>query len=746
MPTRYDRSYRPVVRKTREVNGQLKQRSARASEEKSAARDMMNAASVALKESGHGRNLLGSGHVNDSAASDWATKLPRNNTLHVRSARSVKRNSSPLVSDTTRYFATAPNFISGPEWPPYDKTLFGGSGHSFLPASAFSGLGEKVDALNSFTNNAFDIGMLRFDALAPTPPAIQKTKNSRYDVSPRHLSGSARRKKKNANNLAKEVTASFRSPAERAKQERIHAAITLRRSGAVRDTEVNEYHTEALNRNTDKQETRLARNRKDYSVDDDRNDVGKSQKSTKGKSIEKYEKLKQMQEEYDRLSHKKAAMRKRRIERRKLKHTLQMEREQMDMAAIKLQGLCRGRRDRIRVKQMHIEKEMREASSQRIQALYRGKADREIVRDLREKRDQSIACQRIQSLHRGRKGRKLFQERKDQEFASRKIQSVHRGRLARQRVAEERNEKRTRADASLKIQSLQRGRKSRELARRKKILRDFEEKQLQEEREIAVRKIQAVNRGRSSRQRVHTLKKEKQELEQTSAAQKIQAHVRGRQTRLEREEQSAAARKLQARVRGYQQRKKKGQLLVKGATHPEGVRLVALLDFEKEEPDDLEFKQGDILIGYSLEEGWWSGVKETDLTVLGDFPSNFVVREGEEANYELEVNNESGGGEGRVDKLPDAAGSGEGGAGGLNLPRELKGWLPGWAATFKIKGVGELGKALDAIGVGDVEDLMDLDPDMVDDACDRLKKLDQKKFRRAIEEAKRRSAEEDWLS
>lgn len=194
-----------------------------------------------------------------------------------------------------------------------------------------------------------------------------------------------------------------------------------------------------------------------------------------------------------------------------------------------------------------------------------------------------------------------------------------------------------------------------------------------------------------------------------------------------------AASRIQARVRGLQQRQKQSKALVAGATHPEGVRLVALLDFKAEEEDDLEFSQGDILIGYSLEEGWWSGVKEGS-SFVGDFPSNYVVREGAEDQYELELNQE------KKEAYPETKGtkavpmaSASDQQNEAELPLDMMEWLIDWSEAFKIKAVEELARALDAIGVTVEEDLKDLDDEMVEEACLRLKKLDAKRFRRAIE-------------
>lgn len=499
----------------------------------------------------------------------------------------------------------------------------------FLPAKVFTDLDEKVETLNSYASNAFDIGTLTFENLRPTPPSKPK-RNSRYDVRPRH-------------------------PAR-------------------------QNHKKVVRRQYNRQEETLEG----------------SDNSSKMSSENRLEKLRRMQKEQDRLSRKKTELRNRRMKRKKEKEIQRLELEARERAGIKLQSLARGRRDRLKVKRMRKEKEEREE---------------------REK-----SCLRIQALHRGKQTRSRLQDDRDRDYATRRIQSVHRGRIERKKVKERKN----RLDATRKIQAVQRGRVGRiRAAKQKNELK----------RELATRKIQAVHRGRKGRQQAKTLADESQEREQADAARKIQARIRGRIHRKELVEQSNAARKIQARIRGLQQRRKMGHALVAGATHPEGVRLVAMLDFDAEEEDDLELRQGDILIGYSLEEGWWSGIKEGGSKV-GDFPANYVVREGEESEYELEVNHallsESGMEtkqqalkveETKVKIAGDKAKS------FAEMPLQLK----EWALTFRINGLDELARGLDLIGVSDVEDLKDLDDEMIDEVCLSMKRLDAKKFRRAVE-------------
>jgi hypothetical protein len=590
----------------------------------------------------------------------------------------------------------------------HGSALFGGGGggggggsfgahyEGFLPAGAFSGLEEKVDVLNSFTDNAFQVGTLTFAALAPAPPPKPKRRgNSRYDVSPRHREVS----KMNTKIAAREVPKVHESPRERAKRERIHAAITMRRCGESKDVDPRQ---QAGAPGWDQAQEDAYGNG---------HEITTKRKIELLNGIEKLEKLRRMQTEQDRLSRKKTDIRNRRIEHQRERRARALEKEARERAAVKLQGLCRGRRDRIRVRQMRDQRNMEHHSCMRIQALHRGKRDRGRAKD---KRDRDAATRRIQSIHRGRKGRKQFQERKEREMATRKIQALHRGKQGRK--------------------------EARSMAARRSSDGDTRRQNEARERELAVRKIQAINRGHRDRRRVQGLKEQRKDYqEQSGAARKIQARIRGRKARLEQqqdlEEQGRAASKIQARIRGLQQRRNQGKALVAGATHPEGVRLVAMLDFEAEEKDDLDFVQGDILIGYSLEEGWWSGVKEGTETVVGDFPSNYVVREGEEAEYELEVNqsvlkNAEQEQEEKAE-VPSTAVAINRGKDDLSL--DMMEWLMDWVDTFKIKGVEELARALHVLGVSEAEDLKDLDDDMVEDVCLSLKKLDAKRFRRAIE-------------
>ena len=114
------------------------------------------------------------------------------------------------------------------------------------------------------------------------------------------------------------------------------------------------------------------------------------------------------------------------------------------------------------------------------------------------------------------------------------------------------------------------------------------------------------------------------------------------------------------------------------------------------------------------------------------------MREGEEAEYELEVDRSAfkmmEAPEGKTE-VPDASAKTTAPVKKEveELPLDMLEWLVDWTDTFKIKGVEELGRALNELGVGDAEDLKDLDDDMVEEACASLKKLDAKKFRRAIE-------------
>ena len=119
---------------------------------------------------------------------------------------------------------------------------------------------------------------------------------------------------------------------------------------------------------------------------------------------------------------------------------------------------------------------------------------------------------------------------------------------------------------------------------------------------------------------------------------------------------------------------------------------------------------------------------------VGDFPSNYVVREGAEDQYELELNQE------KKEAYPETKGtkavpmaSAADQQNEAELPLDMMEWLIDWSEAFKIKAVEELARALDAIGVTVEEDLKDLDDEMVEEACLRLKKLDAKRFRRAIE-------------
>ena len=261
MPTVYDGHYRPVVRHTSRVKGQLRKQSATATSVERAASDLSDAANVALyprryarsafkdmsdtelKQEFRGRSSETNGRrsygrptqfapgeaTDDGTSSVSPTQRASRNDIQVRSARGAQRDGNRM-SETER------ELVSAPPRRKHNSSRFAAavaaSNEGFLPAGAFSGLVEKVDVLNSFTNSAFDIGTLTFDALAPAPPAkAKRKKNSRYDVSPRQRGV----RNAHARKTTKEIPRVYETPREREKQERIHEAITMRRRGETKD-------------------------------------------------------------------------------------------------------------------------------------------------------------------------------------------------------------------------------------------------------------------------------------------------------------------------------------------------------------------------------------------------------------------------------------------------------------------------------------------------------------------------------
>ena len=53
-------------------------------------------------------------------------------------------------------------------------------------------------------------------------------------------------------------------------------------------------------------------------------------------------------------------------------------------------------------------------------------------------------------------------------------------------------------------------------------------------------------------------------------------------------------------------------------------KATALDDYNSEEPGDLHFNAGDIIIVTSQPDDWWTGYREADASTSGEFPSTYV--------------------------------------------------------------------------------------------------------------------------
>ena len=475
MPTRYDQEYRRNVRPGGRVKGQLRQQRATAKAVAQAAGDLSDAANMALyprryideemkhrlRESPDDRAMRerSSQIVSERgvAGKKADSNVPTQAHVQAQSARGTQR--SHALSSTTRNLNSAPNQRR-------IDSVFArhGANADFLPAGEFPDIEKRVASLNRCTQNAFTIGTLTFNAFTTVMPEKPKQpKRSRYYVSPRHPYSKRHNNKVDTKTSIEEAQELHRSPGERRKEERIHAAIVQRRIDL--DVDGTEAHAESVRKNKRKEELMRGIEELEHL-----------------NSIEKQERLSRMRAEQDRLNRKKGEIRARRVERQRMKMERRLEMEKRENAAVKLQGLCRGRRDRIRTHRMREQRRREHDSSRRIQAIHRGRRGRARAK---ERRERDAATRRIQSIHRGRQGRKMFQEQKDRDMATRKIQSLHRGRKARREF----QHRRDRETATRKIQSLHRGRKAR---------REFQHRR---DRETATRKIQALHRGRKGRER-----------------------------------------------------------------------------------------------------------------------------------------------------------------------------------------------------------------------------------------------------
>ena len=189
----------------------------------------------------------------------------------------------------------------------------------------------------------------------------------------------------------------------------------------------------------------------------------------------------------EKIEHKRKKFRER--ERKKLK--VRQKRREREKAAIKIQSITRGNRQRrTNQKNKQLNSELSIDGNQMIET------------DLIGDNDKEIATRKIQAIHRGRSQRKKHeklkkeaaQERIKRVEATKRIQAIQRGRYHRKKHKQELTE---RIAATKKIQAIQRGRYHRK-----------KHKQEHAERIAATRKIQAIQRGRAQRKMYKKLEQE----------------------------------------------------------------------------------------------------------------------------------------------------------------------------------------------------------------------------------------------
>ena len=177
-------------------------------------------------------------------------------------------------------------------------------------------------------------------------------------------------------------------------------------------------------------------------------------------------------------------------------------------AAIKIEALQRGRRDRARVEEMRRQKEAmmnsgltEEQAAIKIEALHRGRRDRARVAELRAQQmammDQGMteeeAATRIEAIQRGRRDRarvadlRRQKEEVTKEQAATRIEAIQRGRRDRARVAAMRQAKRE--------QEEEEARRQEEEAEMQRLVQEEEEAREEEARLAAEQKRKKKKKG-----------------------------------------------------------------------------------------------------------------------------------------------------------------------------------------------------------------------------------------------------------
>ncbi len=408
------------------------------------------------------------------------------------------------------------------------------------------------------------------------------------------------------------------------------------------------------------------------------------------------------------------------------------DRQRQHAGASVIQARYRGRRDRNNV----AERRRRDKGASQIQARFRGRKAR---RQAAAQKAQHRGASAIQARYRGRRGRKNVAERRRRDKGASQIQARFRGRKARRQAAAQKEQHR----GASAIQARYRGRRDR---------KRFAEAKAQH---AGASQIQARFRGRKARHQVAAQKA------QHRGASIIQARFRGR-----RDRQRVNEKKQQPRHRHQQHRPLQPHHLhhtphhhvdpsaAKASAAPE-TRLVAMADFAGEEETDISFTKGTALIGLVLEEGWWSGRREDAGPdgPVGDFPANHVAEEGKEGEWEEDLTDGEGADlspwsseddylsmDEEKEHDPDlASGYAQDGVGEVyedfadfplfaKLTEDLQDWIIGQ----KINGLDHMARALDDLGVADLEDMTHCDAEDVDYVCSILKSVDAKKFRRGF--------------
>ncbi len=192
-----------------------------------------------------------------------------------------------------------------------------------------------------------------------------------------------------------------------------------------------------------------------------------------------------------------------------------------NVAALKIQSVARGRKDRNKVRKMKEHKKHKkheidvmahEQAARKIQAVARGKIDRTKVRQIKEIKKQNLenggdngdANDVVFDIS---ESQERVQNEVNYDCAAVKIQSVSRGRKDRKKVKQIKQERLTRKAetnlAATKIQSVSRGRQKRRNYKQKK-------KDMHTSNNAAT-KIQSVSRGRQGRKRVQRIKNSEEE-------------------------------------------------------------------------------------------------------------------------------------------------------------------------------------------------------------------------------------------